>query len=157
MSSQAKDLPKIADSLKGEILAERSLKPTEAQEKNVLPSADDVKQEKNHQNIMTGDRQPDSLDRITFLTPGITGFKSESLKPTETVEKVVLPGKEEIKTEKTIKGVLEGVKGFESEKLKNVKTKEPASPIAVAQVLYRDLEMRNSMYFLRLRRRESPV
>ena len=54
MSSPAKDLPKIADSLKGEILAERSLKPTEAQEKNVLPSADDVKQEKNHQNIMTG-------------------------------------------------------------------------------------------------------
>merc|ERR1711997_1388040 len=86
MSSPAKDLPKIADQLKGEILAERSLKPTEAQEKNVLPSADDVKQEKNHQNIMTG----------------ITGFKSDSLKPTETVEKVVLPGKEEIKTEKTI-------------------------------------------------------
>ena len=54
MSSPAKDLPKIADQLKGEILAERSLKPTEAQEKNVLPSADDVKQEKNHQNIMTG-------------------------------------------------------------------------------------------------------
>merc|ERR1712241_1670240 len=90
---------------------------TEAQEKNVLPSADDVKQEKDHQNIMTG----------------ITGFKSESLKPTETAEKVVLPGKEEIKTEKTIKGVLDGVKGFESEKLKNVKTKEPASPIVVAQ------------------------
>ena len=64
MSSPAKDLPKIADQLKGEILAERSLKPTEAQEKNVLPSADDVKQEKNHQNIMTGtdsqtDRQTD--------------------------------------------------------------------------------------------------
>lgn len=59
----------------------------------------------------------------------------------------MLPGKEEIKTEKTIKGVLEGVKGFESEKLKNVKTKEPASPIAVAQVLYRDLEMRNSIQF----------
>ena len=50
------------------------------------------------------------------------------------MEKVVLPGKEEIKTEKTIKGVLDGVKGFESETLKNVKTKEPASPIAVAQV-----------------------
>ena len=46
----------------------------------------------------------------------------------------MLPGKEEIKTEKTIKGVLDGVKGFESESLKNVKTKEPASPIAVAQV-----------------------
>ena len=67
MSSPAKDLPKIADQLKGEILAERSLKPTEAQEKNVLPSADDVKQEKNHQNIMTGtDRQTDrQTDRGT--------------------------------------------------------------------------------------------
>jgi len=64
---------------------------------------------------------------------GISGFKNESLKPTETVEKVVLPGSEEIKTEKTIQGVLDGVKGFESEKLKTVKTKEPASPIAVAQ------------------------
>ena len=63
LESPAKDLPKIADQLKGEILAERSLKPTEAQEKNVLPSADDVKQEKNHQNIMTGtDRQTDRHD-----------------------------------------------------------------------------------------------
>ena len=146
MSSPAKDLPKIADQLKGEILAERSLKPTEAQEKNVLPSADDVKQEKNHQNIMTGtdsqtvrqsNKLTDGRRNITLIClhcSGITGFKSDSLKPTETVEKVVLPGKEEIKTEKTIKGVLDGVKGFESETLKNVKTKEPASPIAVAQV-----------------------
>ena len=46
----------------------------------------------------------------------------------------IITREEEIKTEKTIKGVLDGVKGFESETLKNVKTKEPASPIAVAQV-----------------------
>merc|ERR1712038_1351370 len=58
---------------------------------------------------------------------------SESLKPTETVEKLVLPGKDEIKTEKTIQGVLDGVKGFESEKLKTVKTREPDSPLAVVQ------------------------
>lgn len=57
------------------------------------------------------------------------------MKPTETVEKVVLPGSEEIKTEKNIQGVLDGVKGFESEKLKTVKTKEPASPLVVAQVV----------------------
>ena len=50
------------------------------------------------------------------------------------MEKVVLPGEEEIKTEKTIQGVLDGVKGFESEKLKNVKTREPDSPLAVVQV-----------------------
>ena len=55
MASPVKDLPKMADELKGELLKERSLKPTEAQEKNVLPSAEDVKQEKTHQNMLTGD------------------------------------------------------------------------------------------------------
>ena len=55
MSSPAKELPKIADDLKGELLKERSLKPTEAQEKNVLPSAEDVKQEKTHQSMLTGE------------------------------------------------------------------------------------------------------
>ena len=54
MSSPVKELPKIADDLKGELLKERSLKPTEAQEKIVLPSAEDVKQEKTHQNMLTG-------------------------------------------------------------------------------------------------------
>ena len=69
-----------------------------------------------------------------IIAIGIAGFNSESLKPTETVEKLVLPGKDEIKTEKTIQGVLDGVKGFESEKLKTVKTREPDSPLAVVQV-----------------------
>ena len=94
------------------------------------------------------------------VSSGITGFKSDSLKPTETVEKVVLPGKEEIKTEKTIKGVLDGVKGFESESLKNVKTKEPASPIAVAQVCIKyfgNIFITLKYLLFRLRRLESPV
>ena len=54
MASPAKDLPKIADDLKGELLKERSLKSCESMEKNVLPSAEDLKQEKTHQNILTG-------------------------------------------------------------------------------------------------------
>ena len=140
MSSPVKDLPKIASDLKGELLKERSLKPTEAQEKNVLPSADDVKQEKTHQNIMTGwNELYEWRHHLCFhskqpLVPGIAGFNSESLKPTETVEKVVLPGSEEIKTERTIQGVLNGVKGFDGESLKTVKTREPASPMQVVQV-----------------------
>ena len=70
----------------------------------------------------------------------------------------MLPGKEEIKTEKTIKGVLEGVKGFESEKLKNVKTKEPASPIVVAQVFICDPdENKINSFPIRRRKPESPV
>ena len=42
-----------------------------------------------------------------ILFSGIAGFKSDSLKPTETKEKVVLPGEDDIKTEKTIQGVLQ--------------------------------------------------
>merc|ERR1712106_434393 len=59
---------------------------------------------------------------------------SDSLKPTETKEKVILPGEEDIKTEKTHQGLLQGVEGFENETLKNVKTRVPASPSAVMQI-----------------------
>jgi hypothetical protein len=53
-SPSVKDLPKIADSLKGELMQEHALKPTEANEKIVLPSAEDLKMEKTHQNILSG-------------------------------------------------------------------------------------------------------
>ena len=52
-----KDIPQnmlIGSNLKEQLLGERNLKHTEAAEKNVLPSAEDVKSEKNHQNILTG-------------------------------------------------------------------------------------------------------
>ena len=55
------------------------------------------------------------------------------MKHSETQEKIILPGAEEIKTEKTIQGLLQGVTGFETEQLKNVKTREPASPSAILQ------------------------
>ena len=37
-----------------ELLAERNLKPTEVNEKNVLPTAEDLKQEKDHQTFLSG-------------------------------------------------------------------------------------------------------
>merc|ERR1712130_768268 len=114
------DIPQnmlIGSNLKEQLLGERNLKKTEAAEKNVLPSAEDVKSEKNHQNILTG----------------IEAFKSDNLKHTETQEKIILPGAEEIQTEKNIQGLLQGVTGFENEKLKNVKTREPASPSSILQ------------------------
>eukprot|EP00092_Neocalanus_flemingeri_P084517 GFUD01106193.1.p1 GENE.GFUD01106193.1~~GFUD01106193.1.p1 ORF type:complete len:119 (-),score=31.85 GFUD01106193.1:33-389(-) len=94
MSTTVKDLPKdliIVDGLKGELLKEHKLKPTESSEKNLLPTADDVQQVKTQLNTLTG----------------IAGFKSVSLKPTETLEKVVIHGEDDIKTEKTIQGVLQ--------------------------------------------------
>ena len=115
-----KDIPRemlIGNTLKDELLAEHKLKPTEAGEKNILPSAEDVKHEKNHQNILTG----------------IEAFNNEGLKPTETQEKLVLPGVEDIKTEKTIQGLLRGVTDFENDSLRSVKTREPASPSSILQ------------------------
>merc|ERR1712128_76152 len=55
-------------------------------------------------------------------------------KRTETKEKLVLPGEEDIKTEKTIQGLIMGVEGFENDKLKTVKTREPASASAVMKI-----------------------
>ena len=52
-----KDIPQeklIKNSLKDELLGEHNLKHTEAAEKIVLPTAEDVKTEKNHQNILNG-------------------------------------------------------------------------------------------------------
>merc|ERR1719357_210794 len=68
------------------------------------------------------------------IIQGIAGFQTDSLKHTETKEKVVLPAQEDIKTEKTIQGMLQGVEKFAKDSLKDVRTREPASPTSVMQV-----------------------
>merc|ERR1712200_218459 len=61
---------------------------------------------------------------------------------------VVLPGKEEIKAEKTIQGVLQGVEGFAKDTLKDVRTREPASPSAILQTeLARDSSLKTVSEF----------
>ena len=72
MASPEKDLPKIADDLKGELLKERSLKSCESTEKNVLPSAEDLKQEKTHQNILTGEQ----LENISVKKLNISSLRN---------------------------------------------------------------------------------
>ena len=46
-------------------------------------------------------------DVLTLLSTGIQGFKSDSLKRTETKEKLILPDKEDIQTEKTHQGIIQ--------------------------------------------------
>merc|ERR1712024_386098 len=99
-------------------MSERTLKHTEAAERNTLPTAEDVKLEKNHNNLISG----------------IEEFKAGELKRTETKEKLILPGAAEIQVEKQIQGLLQGVEAFENEKLRTVKTREPASPSAILTV-----------------------
>lgn len=120
-STSVAEIPRellIGDGLKEELLAERTLKPTEAGERNTLPTAEDVKLEKEHQSFING----------------IEDFKTDGLKRTETKEKIVLPGAEQIQVEKQIQGLLQGVEAFENEKLRTVRTREPASPSAILQV-----------------------
>jgi len=155
-TTTVKDLPKellIADNLKGELLKEHNLKHTEAAEKNSLPTVEDLKLEKTHQGLLKGvegfeneklknvkTRQPVSpsaamqteLARDSSLS-AVNDFDRAILKPTETKEKVILPGEEDIKTEKNHQGILQGVECFENEKLKNVKTRQPVSPSAAMQ------------------------
>ena len=134
-----KDIPRellIGASLKDELLGDRKLKPTEAAEKIVLPSAEDVKNEKSHRNILSGKSEKYLSWQLnkTFYLAGIEAFKSDELKHAETKEKLILPGAEEIQTEKTIQGLLQGVESFEAEKLRAVKTRQPASPSSILQV-----------------------
>merc|ERR1712001_518138 len=115
----AMDTVTIKDSLKGELLGDRKLRPTEAAEKNVLPSAEDVQTEKKHQSILNG----------------IEAFTSDQLRHAETKEKISLPRAEEIQTERTILGLLQGVADFEAETLRTVKTREPASPSSIVKTV----------------------
>ena len=70
----AAEVPKeclIKSGLKDELLKEHSLKPTEASEKNILPSAEDLKQEKTHQNMLTGKMKLYSKIFLTRLYPQV--------------------------------------------------------------------------------------
>lgn len=111
-----KDLPKIGAGLKDQLLGNHNLKHQEAEERNVLPTAADIKGEKAHQGVLHG----------------IEGFKASELKHTETKEKVVLPDKDQIQVEKTHQGMIQGVE--EGVSLKHVKTREPESPTSTMQV-----------------------
>jgi len=91
MSSPSKEeLPKIAVDLKSEIEKEHELKPAETEEKVVLPSKEEIQQERTHQE----------------LVKGIESFNPDaSLKHAETQEKNPLPTKEIIEQEKAAETV----------------------------------------------------
>merc|ERR1711997_642187 len=107
MSSPAvKDLPTIANGLKGELEKDHQLKKTSTTEKQVLPSADDVKAEKTHQGLLQG----------------VEGFTPDKLKPTKTREPE--SGADLMKTEIAIGSTLKEVEKFDKTNMKNVDVQE---------------------------------
>ena len=79
------ELPKIDVSIKAELEADRSLKHVETEEKNVLPSAEQIDQEKTQQELLKN----------------IESFPKQQLKPAQTEEKNTLPNVTQIEQEKT--------------------------------------------------------
>ncbi|XP_054722090.1 thymosin beta-like isoform X4 [Uloborus diversus] len=112
MSSPAKeDLPKVPNDFKNELgqFNAAKLKHTETKEKNCLPSKEDILQEKQRQDLVTG----------------VSTFNKAKLKRTNTKEKIVLPTKEVLTQEKVYERkaqVLQGVTGFDRSKLRKTKT-----------------------------------
>ncbi|XP_074599195.1 thymosin beta cib [Brevipalpus obovatus] len=85
MSSPVKpELPKIADGLKNELTGEHHLKHALTEEKNPLPSKEDIETEK---------------EKVALFKE-VEEFKPDNLKHTETEVKVTLPTKEVIEEEK---------------------------------------------------------
>uniref|UniRef100_A0A336M6L2 CSON010893 protein n=1 Tax=Culicoides sonorensis TaxID=179676 RepID=A0A336M6L2_CULSO len=105
-----KDLPKVDDSLKSQLegFSADKLSHAETKEKNVLPSAEDVVEEKNKQNLFAG----------------IESFDTAKLKHAETQEKNPLPDKDVVAAEKQHQNLLNGVEHFNKACMKHTETDE---------------------------------
>lgn len=143
-SPNVKDLPKIQDSLKGELLSPHQLKETKVSEKNVLPTADDVKAEKTHQGLINGVEKfsPEQLHHVKTREPAtgpqlakremavqetskeVEKFDKNNLKNVETQEKNPLPGTEDIKAEAEHNKFKAGIENFDKDKLSKADTVE---------------------------------
>ncbi|OXA45605.1 Thymosin beta-11 [Folsomia candida] len=153
------NLPKVDADLKSELekFKPELMKKASTQEKNPLPSAEDVKQERRHSELIHGvehfDKEhclkhaetseklilPNAQDVAAektqqALLKGVEGFDTNNLKPTETQEKVVLPDNEVIQTEKVQQNLLEGIESFDSKKLKHTETQEK-NPLPTKEVI----------------------
>jgi len=132
-----KDLPKIEGSVKDELIKQHDLKKVETAEKNVLPSAEDMKQEKAVEGVLKGvedgvkltpvktkeaasplelakqeNAQRNSLDLVA-------NFDANKLNHVETAEKNPLPDTDSIKAEAEHMKFKESIEDFAKDKLKH--------------------------------------
>ncbi|KYM96314.1 hypothetical protein ALC62_12965 [Cyphomyrmex costatus] len=109
-SPSLKDLPKVALDLKSELegFNHGCMKKAATAEKNVLPSAEDVRQERQH----------------SELIHGVETFKADQLKHADTKEKIVLPNAKDVAAEKTQQTLIAGIEKFDTASLKHTETQE---------------------------------
>ncbi|TRY80839.1 hypothetical protein TCAL_04857 [Tigriopus californicus] len=142
--SALKDLPNLQGNIKDEIMSPHKLKETLITEKNVLPTAEDVQQEKTHQGLIQGVEgfNVDQLNHVKTRQPAtggetlkneiaykksceaVSSFPKDNLKHVETVEKNPLPDKDAIAQEAEHMQFKQGIEKFDKDKLSNVETVE---------------------------------
>lgn len=83
---KAEELPKIDGGIKAELEADRTLRHVATEEKNVLPSVEQIMEEKIQKE----------------LREGIETFPKDALKPAQTEEKNTLPSVTQIEQEKSL-------------------------------------------------------
>ncbi|OAD62548.1 hypothetical protein WN48_07602 [Eufriesea mexicana] len=109
-SLSLKDLPKVALDLKSELegFNHSCMKKAATAEKNVLPSAEDVRQERQH----------------SELIHDVETFKPDQLKHADTKEKIILPNAKDVAAEKTQQTLMSGIEKFDPSSLKHTETQE---------------------------------
>jgi len=142
----------LNDRLKSELegFKPELMKKASTQEKIVLPTAEDVKQERQHTELISGLEGFDKNQGLKHTTTeekvvlpsaedmqqektqqavlkGVETFDPKGLKHTETQEKIILPDQEAIQTEKTQQNLIEGIESFDQKKLKHAETQEKNS------------------------------
>lgn len=85
-TASKEELPKLETSIKAELEADHSLKHVETEEKSVLPTAEQIDQEKTQQELLKN----------------IETFPKQQLKPATTEEKNTLPSVTQIEQEKLV-------------------------------------------------------
>lgn len=123
------------------------LKPTEVVEKNLLPDAETLQEERTRSDLLKGlegfatsdlnpVKTPEPLSGVDLLkqemthksvVEGVEGFDHTALNPSVTLEKDSLPDAETIRSERDRFDLLKGVEGFSSSDLSPVIPKEPLS------------------------------
>lgn len=106
--------PVVSEVLKGEI-GKVSLKHVDPLVKEVLPTKEDIKSERQVHDVLRS----------------VESFKKDDLAHAATEERGILPSADDLKTERVHHSLIQGIESFDKGKLENVETKEPRLPNAI--------------------------